>query len=113
MLFSKKYVSSTCMYANKYLFLYKKQEDMRTANFSDFRSNLKSYFDSVIDDSETVIINRGKDTGVVLISLDEYNAIKETEYIMSSPELVKRIKEGKKEIQEGKGTKVNLNDLWK
>lgn len=94
-------------------FCTKKQEDMRTANFSDFRSNLKSYFDSVIDDSETVIINRGKDTGVVLISLDEYNAIKETEYIMSSPELVKRIKEGKKEIQEGKGTKVNLDDLWK
>ena len=49
----------------------------------------------------------------MLISLDEYNAIKETEYIMSSPELVKRIKEGEKEIQEGKGTKVNLDDLWK
>ena len=86
---------------------------MRTANYSELRGNLKSYIDSVIDDSETVIINRGKGTGVVMISLDEYNAIKETEYIMSSPELVKRIKEGEKEIHEGKGVKIDIEDLWK
>ena len=86
---------------------------MRTANYSDLRGNLKSYIDSVIDDSETVIINRGKGTGVVMISLDEYNAIKETEYIMSSPELVKRITEGEKEIHEGKGVKIDIEDLWK
>ena len=86
---------------------------MRTANYTDLRANLKGYIDSVIDDCETVIVNRGKGSGVVMISLDEYNSLKETEYIMSSPELVKRIKEGEKEIQEGKGTKVNLDDLWK
>jgi len=86
---------------------------MRTANYSDLRNNLKSYIDSVIDDSETVIVNRGKGTGVVMISLDEYNAIKETEYIMSSPELMKRIKEGETDIKEGKGKKIDIEDLWK
>lgn len=59
---------------------------MRTANYTDLRANLKGYIDAVIDDYDTVIINRGNGKGVVMISLDEYNSIKETEYIMSSPE---------------------------
>ncbi|WP_293670674.1 type II toxin-antitoxin system prevent-host-death family antitoxin [uncultured Parabacteroides sp.] len=86
---------------------------MRTANYSDLRNNLKSYIDSVIDDSETVIVNRGKGTGVVMISLDEYNAIKETEYLMSSPDDIKRIKDGEKLIHEGKGKKIDIQNLWK
>ena len=40
---------------------------MKTANYTDFRSNLKGYMDAVIDDCETDIINRGKDTGVEMI----------------------------------------------
>lgn len=86
---------------------------MKTANYTDFRANLKGYMDAVIDDSETIIINRGKDTGVVLISLDEYNSLKETEYIMSSPETVEAIRKGDEEIKNGKGIKVELEDLWK
>lgn len=39
---------------------------MRTANFSDLRTKLKEYIDSVINDRDTVIINRGKDRGVVM-----------------------------------------------
>ena len=54
---------------------------MRTANYTDLRANLKGYIDSVIDDYDTVIINRGNGKGVVMISLDEYNSLKETEYI--------------------------------
>jgi antitoxin YefM len=69
--------------------------------------------DAVIDDCETIIINRGKDTGVVLISLDEYNSLKEPEYIMSSPETVEAIRKGDEEIKNGKGIKVELEALWK
>ena len=67
---------------------------MRTANYTDFRANLKGYIDAVINDCDTVIINRGNDTGVVLISLEEYNSLKETEYIMSSPETMEAIRKG-------------------
>ena len=73
---------------------------MRTANYSDLRQNLKTYIDSVIEDSDTVIINRGGGAGVVLMSLDEYNSIKETEYLMKSPENVKRIKAAEQEIRD-------------
>ncbi len=76
---------------------------MRTANFTDFRANLKGYMDSIIDDSDTLLINRGNGTGIVMMSLDEYNAIKETEYIMSSPETMAAIRQGEEDIKNGKG----------
>ena len=71
---------------------------MRTANYTDLRTNLKEYIDSVIDDYETVIINRGNGKGVVMISLDEYNSLKETEYIMSSPATMEAIRRGEEDI---------------
>lgn len=57
---------------------------MLTTTLSDFRKNMKSYLDKVILSSETLIIHRGKGTGVVIISLDEYNALKSTQHEMSS-----------------------------
>ena len=75
---------------------------MRTTNFTDLRNNLKKYLDAVINDYDTVIINRDGGTGAVLISLDEYNAIKETEYIMSSPAMMEAIREGERDIKAGR-----------
>ncbi len=84
---------------------------MRTTNFTDFRANMKGYMDAIIEDYETLIINRGNGAGIVMISLEEYNAIKETEYIMSSPETMADIKRGEEDLRNGKGIKVDLNDL--
>ena len=47
---------------------------MKTANFTEFRQNLRAYLDRVINDTDTVVINRGNGTAAVLISMDEYNA---------------------------------------
>ena len=86
---------------------------MRTANYTELRNNLKSYLDSVVNDSEPLIVHRPANTSVVVISLDEYNAIKETEHLTSSPEMMKRLREAEKEMHEGKGTAINIEDLWK
>ncbi|WP_418659617.1 type II toxin-antitoxin system Phd/YefM family antitoxin [Alistipes putredinis] len=85
---------------------------MRTATYSDLRQNLKTYIDSVIEDSDTVIINRGKGTGVVLMSLEEYNSIKETEYLMKSPENMTRIQVAEQEIREGRGRIIDPGEIW-
>ena len=74
---------------------------MRTANYTDLRANLKSYIDAVIDDYDTVVVNRGNGKGVVMISLDEYNSLKETEYIMSSPDTMEAIHKGEEDIKNG------------
>ena len=86
---------------------------MKTANYTDLRANLKNYIDAVINDSETVIVNRGGGQGVVIISLEEYNSIKETEYIMRSSAMVDAIKQAEKEISDGEGVRIDIDDLWK
>jgi antitoxin YefM len=74
---------------------------MKTANYTELRNNLKTYLDNVIIDSEPLIVSRQGNNGIVIISLDEYNAIKETEYIMSSPETMAAIHRGENELKQG------------
>ena len=57
---------------------------MLTTTISDFRKDIKHYLDRVTENFETLIINRGKDTGVVVISLDEYNSLTSTHHELSS-----------------------------
>ncbi|MBP5339693.1 MAG: hypothetical protein J6Z14_10420 [Prevotella sp.] len=40
-------------------------------------------------------------------------AMDETEYIMSSPKMVEIIRQGQKDIEEGRGRVVKVEDLWK
>jgi antitoxin YefM len=57
---------------------------MLTTTLSDFRKDIKTYLDKVTQSFETLNINRGKDTGVVVISLEEYNSLKTTQHELSS-----------------------------
>ena len=57
---------------------------MEVANISDFRKDIKSYFDRVATNFETLIINRGKESGIVIISLEEYNSLMATNYELSN-----------------------------
>ena len=57
---------------------------MLTTTISDFRENIKKYLDKVSKDFETLIINRGKDKGIVIISLEEYNSLNATQHELSS-----------------------------
>ncbi|MFA9210389.1 MAG: type II toxin-antitoxin system Phd/YefM family antitoxin [Moraxellaceae bacterium] len=64
---------------------------MLTTSISDFRKDIKRYFDKVIQNSEKLIINRGKDNGVVIMSLAEYNSLCATQLELSSKENEKRL----------------------
>ena len=48
---------------------------MLAVNYSTIRSRLKEYCDKVTDDYETVIVTRKDEKNVVIISLEEYNAL--------------------------------------
>lgn len=74
---------------------------MRTANYSELKNNLKHYLDGVINDSEPLLVHRPGNESVVVMSLDEYNSIKETEYIMKSPAMMDAIRKGAEEIESG------------
>ncbi len=48
---------------------------MLAVNYSTIRKNLKAYCDRVTDAGETVIVRREDEKNVVIISLDEWNAL--------------------------------------
>jgi antitoxin YefM len=79
---------------------------MKVVNYTELRLNLKRWLDSVIDDVEEVIIKRKNQKDLVLISLEEYNALVETNYLLSGKnrdillESVAEVKKGNKEYQE-------------
>lgn len=83
---------------------------MRATNISDFRANIKEYVDCVINDSSALIINRGN-TAAVLISLDEYNSIKETERTVSSPALSHELDTCIEELKSGKAIEIDIDEL--
>lgn len=86
---------------------------MKTANYTELRNNLKDYLDGVLNDSEPLLVHRSGNESVVIISLDEYNSYRETEYIMHSEKMMDIIRKGDKDIEDGKGKSVNIDDLWK
>ena len=57
---------------------------MTIATLSEFIKHLKKYLDDVTDNFEPLIINRGKNTGVVVISLEEYNSLNASQHELSS-----------------------------
>ncbi len=77
---------------------------MLAVNYSNMRDNFKDYCDKVTDDYETVIVTRKNDKNVVMISLEEYNNMKENLYIMSNKEDYDRLVTSKKQLEAGKGT---------
>jgi antitoxin YefM len=81
---------------------------MIAANYTEFRTNLKSYLDRVEGNNETFIIKRGRGGGAVMISLDEYNSIMETVHLLSSKANADRLYESIKQIKEGEIVRENL-----
>ena len=61
-----------------------KHNTVQITTVSDFRKDIKNYLDSVIENFETLIINRGKDAGIVVMSLEEYNSLMATNHELSS-----------------------------
>ena len=81
---------------------------MIAANYSEFRTDLKKYLDSVEEDNETLILKRGKGKGTVMISLEEYNSLMETVHLLSSKNNADRLYESIKQMKEGKSVKKDL-----
>jgi len=82
-------------------------EAMEIVNYTEFRSNLKYWLDKVIDDVNELVIKRKSGNDLVLISLEEYNALKETNYLLTEPNKTILL-EAVKELEAGKGIKRNM-----
>ncbi|MDA9110712.1 type II toxin-antitoxin system Phd/YefM family antitoxin [Bacteroidia bacterium] len=75
-----------------------------TTTLTDFRKEMKYYLDRITDEMETIITNRGKDKGVVLLSSDDYNEylrLKEESTKLSAAELAS-INRGLADVEAGR-----------
>jgi antitoxin YefM len=81
---------------------------MIVANYTEFRTALKDYLDSVENDKETLIIKRKSGKGAVIISLEEYNSIMETLHLLSSKNNAKRLFESIDQMNAGDIIQNNL-----
>ena len=75
---------------------------MQVISLTEARNNLKALFDSVYLDNDEVVIHRKGKENVVVISFDEYNSMKETNYLLSSPKNKERLLASLKHAREGK-----------
>lgn len=81
---------------------------MQVLSVAEARKNIKSVIDSVLFNNEDVVIHRKAKESVVVISLDEYNALKETEKLLSNPTNAERLLSAIKEIESGRGLKKEI-----
>ncbi len=72
---------------------------MEVLNYTEFRKNLAESLNKVSNDAETIIVSRGKGKNVVVMSLEEYNAFKETIYLTSTKANRKRLDEALEEME--------------
>ena len=81
---------------------------MLTTTLSDFRKDIKRYLDNVTQNVETLIINRGKDNGIVIMSLAEYNSLCATQHEISSKENERRLDSAIEKLKSGNSTGKNI-----
>jgi len=81
---------------------------MNAVNYSELRKRLKGYLDRVYDDHEPLIITRKNNQNIVLLSIEEYNSLIETNYLLSNIANSKRLIKSLEKARHGKLLKKEL-----
>ncbi len=76
---------------------------MDAITYSTARATLADTMDRVCENHEAIIITRNSDQAVVMMSLDDYNALEETSHLLRSPANARRLLESIVSLEGGKG----------
>ena len=82
---------------------------MQPVIYSTARNNLRELINNVCEDFEEYVISTKDDKRAVLISFDEYNAMKETLYLLSSKNNRDRLLDSIKEVEEANFLKKDID----
>ena len=81
---------------------------MDAITYSAARANLASTMDRVCNDHETLIITRSGERSVVMLSLEDFNSLEETAYLLRNPTNAKRLLAAAGHLNAGKGVERKL-----
>lgn len=81
---------------------------MNAVTYSQARRDLAKTMDKVCDDHYPIIITRKSQRSVVMISLEDYQALEETAYLLRSPKNARRLLESMAELESGGGAERKL-----
>ncbi|SDZ25232.1 antitoxin YefM [Rhodonellum ikkaensis] len=82
---------------------------MKSVTITNLRKDMKEYFDYVSKSLDVIIVPRNKDNdAVVIMSIQEYNSLKETEYLLSTKANTDRLQASINQISENKTVPFNF-----
>ena len=81
---------------------------MNAINYTDLRRNLKARMDQVYHDHEPLIITRKDSENLVMISLEDYNSLTETQYLLSSEKNAEHLMKSLHSARSGKTLEKEL-----
>jgi len=81
---------------------------MKALTYTAVRGNLAKTMKEVCDDHDPVIITRKQHDAVVMMSLEDYEALNETAYLLRTPKNTRRLLESIEELEKGKGKERKL-----
>jgi len=81
---------------------------MKSKTYTEARENLSNIIEKVCEDHDPLVITKRRDKAVVMISLEDYESMEETAYLLRSPRNMQRLLESIKELEEGRGKERKL-----
>ncbi len=81
---------------------------MKAITYTAARQNLAKTMQKVCEDHAPVIVTRKKNNSVVIMALEDYNALEETAYLLRSPKNTRRLIESIVQLENGNGTEREL-----
>jgi antitoxin YefM len=81
---------------------------MDAISYTAARANLAKTMEKVCNDHTPIIITRKRESAVVMISLEDYQAMEETAYLLRSPANARHLLEAIAELEAGKGLEREL-----
>ena len=83
---------------------------MKALSYTALRNTLAKTMEKVCDDHEAIVITRKSERAVVMLSLEDYESLEETTYLLRSPTNVKRLLESISQLEEGRGREKTLQE---
>lgn len=83
---------------------------MKIVTFTEARNSLKTVLDDVVNDADTTVITRRDADDAVVMSLDHYNSLMETVYLLRSPANAEHLRRSIQQYRSGETTEHKLKD---